>query len=72
MPAAKPRRCLHYPAVLVSLDRLLFAAAEAPLVHELGQLLLHQLLNLGDGLLETVLARAGDVKVERRILTQRT
>jgi hypothetical protein len=58
-----------YPAKLVALNVfLLFTAAEAAFVDQLGQFLLHQLLNHGDSLLEAFFRRAGNVEIQRRIL----
>jgi len=59
-----------YPTEFVPLDLLLVAASEPTLVDELGELLLHELVDLGHGLVEALLARAGDVEVQWRILPQ--
>lgn len=57
-----------YSTVLVPLDLLLLSAAETALVDELGELLLHHLFDLGNGLLEPFLRSARDMKVKRRVL----
>lgn len=57
-----------YPAILVPLNLLLLSTAEASLVDELGELLLHHLFDLLDGLLEALLRGARHVKVQRRVL----
>jgi len=43
-------------------------ALETSLVNEIGQLLGHELFNLGDSFVETVFGDASDVKIERRVL----
>lgn len=50
--------------------RLLFLipTAEATLVNELRELLFHQLFNLGDGFIQALLCRAGNMKIQRGIL----
>lgn len=58
-----------YAAKLVALDVLfLLSATEASLVNKLGQFLLHELLNLGNSLLQAFLCRAGNVEIQRRVL----
>lgn len=46
----------------------LITALETSFIDEIGQLLGHELFDLGDSFVETVLGNAGDVKVERRVL----
>jgi hypothetical protein len=55
-----------YPSKFVALKLVRIAAAEAPLVDEVGEVLLHHLLDLGNGLLEAFFAGARDVQVQRR------
>lgn len=57
-----------YSTVLVPLNLLLLPAAEAALVNELGELLLHHLFDLGDGLLESLLRSARHMKIKRGVL----
>lgn len=52
----------------VTLDLWLFSAAEAALVDEVGEILLHKLINLLYRFLEAVFGRAGDVKVKGWVL----
>jgi hypothetical protein len=40
-----------------------FSAAESSLVDQVGKFLLHQLFDLGDGLVQSIFGCAGDVKV---------
>lgn len=56
-------------ALRVAFDlRGLVSATEAALVDEVGEFLLHELVDFLDGLFEAVLGGAGDVEVERRVL----
>ncbi len=57
-----------HPTKLVSLDLLLLSSAETSLVHKLWQLLLHHLIDLGHGLVQALLGRAGNVEVEGGVL----
>jgi hypothetical protein len=60
-----------YSAKLVALNRrtlLLVPTTEASLVDKLGQLLLHHLVDLGDGFIQTFLCRAGYMEIQRRVL----
>ncbi len=59
-----------YPAIFIPLNLLLLliSAAEAALVNELGKLLLHHILDLGNGLFQALLASACNVQVQRRVL----
>lgn len=57
-----------YASKLVSFDLLRLAAAESSLVNQIGEILLHELINLRDGLVETSLGGTGDMKVERGVL----
>ncbi len=61
-------REVTYSAEFVALNRVLLAPTESTLIHELRELLLHQLSDLGHSLFESLLGSAGDVKVERRVL----
>lgn len=57
-----------YSTVLVPLNLLLLSAAEASLVNELGELLLHHLFDLGNGLLESLFRSARHMKIKRGVL----
>jgi hypothetical protein len=46
------------------------ATPESPFINQIGQFLPHKLFDFGDGFLEPDFGRAGDVEVERRILTR--
>ena len=46
----------------------LLATTEPTLIDELGKLLLHHLLDLCDGFLETLFGLAGDVEIQGRVL----
>ena len=61
-----------YPSEFVAfhLLLLLISTAETPLINKLGEFLLHQLLDLGDGLFEALLAGACHVQVQRRVLAK--
>ena len=45
-----------------------FAAAESAFVDEVGELLLHELIDLLHGFLEAILGGAGDVEIKWRVL----
>lgn len=62
---ASPRT---YPSILVPLNLFLLSTAEASLVDELRELLLHHLLDLLDGDLEAVLRCARHMEVQGRVL----
>lgn len=55
----------------ITFDGLWFAAAESPLVDEVGELLLHQFFDLGNRFLETFSVGAGDVKVQWGVLVKK-
>jgi hypothetical protein len=59
-----------YSTKLITLDRrlLLIPAAEAALIDKLGQFLLHHLLDLGNGLIQALFCRAGNVEIQGRVL----
>lgn len=57
-----------YTSEFISLELVRLAAAKAPLIDKVWQLLLHKLLNLLDRLFKTGFGRTCDMKVERRIL----
>ena len=59
-----------YPAKLIALNRMLLflTSTETTLIHQLGKLLLHQLMDLCDGLLQTLLGRASNVEIQRWVL----
>lgn len=59
-PFATPER--------IALNRLWFSATESTLVDQVGEFLLHELVDLLHGFVETVFARARDVEVEGRVL----
>jgi hypothetical protein len=52
----------------ISLDLLWFSATEASFVYKVRKVLLHKLVNLSDGLFETISSGAGNVKVKGRVL----
>lgn len=57
-----------YSTKLITLNLLLFPASEAALVDQLGQFLLHKLINLLDSLLESFLRGTGNMQVQRWVL----
>lgn len=57
-----------YPAVLVTLDDRLLTPPEPALVDELWELLLHQLFDFGNSSFESLLASAGHMQIQRRVL----
>jgi hypothetical protein len=59
---------MTYAAVFISLDLLLVSTTEAPFINQLGKLLLHHLLDLGDGFLQAFLGRACHMQVKGRVL----
>lgn len=59
---------MSYPSVLIALDSILIAAPEATIIDELRQFLLDELLDLGYGLLETLLVLTGHMEIEWRVL----
>ena len=61
-----------YSAKLVKLHLLPVPTTEPPLVDQRWELLLHELLNLGNSLLKTGLGRARDVQIQRRVLRERS
>jgi hypothetical protein len=52
----------------ISLDLLWFSTAETSLIYKVRQVLLHELVNFGNGLFKAISRCAGNVKVERRVL----
>jgi hypothetical protein len=60
--------CQLYPSKFIALKLLRFSTAKPTLIHKVREVLLHQFLDLGYGLLKSFLAGARDVKVERRNL----
>lgn len=57
-----------YSTEFVSLNGVLLATLEPAFVHQLWEVLLHELLDLLDGLLKTLLCLACDMQVEWRVL----
>jgi hypothetical protein len=57
-----------YSTKLVTFNLLLISTAETPFIDKLREFLLDQFVDLGDSGLQARLARACDVKVQRRIL----
>jgi hypothetical protein len=57
-----------YPSEFITFHFRLFPTAESTLVHEIGQLLFHELLNLCNGLVEAFTGGAGNMEVKGRIL----
>lgn len=57
-----------YPTEFVTFNLLRLPSAESSFVDQIRELLLHKLFNTLYGLFETIFGRAGDVKIERRIL----
>ena len=49
------------PPKLITLELLRLTPAESPLIHQVGKLLLHELLDLLYGLFEAFLGSAGNV-----------
>jgi hypothetical protein len=52
----------------ISFDLLWFSAAEASFIYKVRQVLLHELVNFGNGLFETISSGAGNVEVKGRVL----
>jgi hypothetical protein len=57
-----------YPSKFITLKLLRFSTAEPTLIHKVREVLLHHFLDLGYGLLKTLLAGTRDVEIERRRL----
>lgn len=58
-----------YPSEFVPLVVVRLPATETAFVHQLRELLLHQLLDHANGLFEAVLVGARDVQVKRGVLS---
>jgi hypothetical protein len=56
-----------YPAELVSLKLFRLSPPETSLVNQIGQFLLHELLDLRNGLLEAGLGCASYMKIQRGV-----
>jgi len=61
-------KCKSYPSKLVPFDLFGLPPSEASLVDEIGQILLHKLIDLLNRLLESCFGCASNVQVQRRIL----
>jgi hypothetical protein len=60
---------ISHPSILVSLNGLRrLPSSESTFVDKVGKLLLHELLDLLNGLLKTLLGGTRDVKVQRWVL----
>lgn len=57
-----------YPAELVALELFGLATTEPTLINQIGQLLIHQILDLLHSGLKAFLGGAGDAQVQRRVL----
>lgn len=57
-----------YPAIFIAFHRLRLAATEPSLVHQVGELLLHEVVDQLDRLLEAIFVRARHVEKQRRVL----
>ena len=61
-------RIWAYSSKLITLDLIWLSTSETSLIHKVGQLLLHELINFLHRLLKTIFRSAGNVKIEGRIL----
>lgn len=59
---------MTYTSELISFDLFLIPTAEAAFIHEVGELLLHHILDFLDGLFQSNLAGTGHVEIQRRVL----
>lgn len=58
-----------YPTKLITLDGFgVVSTTEAALIDEVGEILLHELFNLGDSPLQSILALASDMEIKWRRL----
>lgn len=62
------RQIIAYSTELIPLYLLGFSAPESPLVNEIRQLLLHEVVNYLDGLVEALLGCARHMEIERWVL----